>query len=1205
MGKRIVFTRAQWELIQTALVDNISYLKKIRITEQGDKAQIGGLHWRASDSTLEADVDDFTVELEFKKSHDLNSSCTCSQEGYCRHRVLLLVYLMKHNHNLSEMDFEPNESNSRGALSQLVAEKVEAKVSHLARKFLRVADRWFEEKASVINSGELSKLCGRAVFWGYNDKDIPLFPKAHPPATAMEYLICLAIIAKQMDINLPAPIPDVLDKARMAEIEFKREEEKQVNLWRSTLSKWKSDNNSHAYPEVRLRLFQEFVMVESRAKPTDEFVEAKQSKMAALFRSRSNNETGRPPAGHELVFRAMTDAYGNFRTTDIVPHSPALVASLSGLFAFPELFSRYVVGKNGEPLTLVKEPLRWRLKEPTDSAFYKILLVDAQEKPVPFSVAILPGSTKYYVTSFAVYPLEHWPKGLDKSSISMRIPVRALESNSGLEALRLLDLPIPPKLSARIQILKPSVTVQAKMTVPYNSKSDYLQMVVRGTYGTKHVPDVRWSGESWLKDSERERRKADENEEVLLQLDNALLDEVEIWLRELTLKKAYDFWSSGIIEQRIRGKDWANDFTDWLERRPEGCKVELQGELASLANGKVAGTVRLDIEESPHGIDWFDLHVGLEVVDTELTQEEINLLLKAQGRWVRLQGKGWRKLELEISDEQRAELAALGLAAHDFSEEKQRLHALQLGAAAKNGGNLLGAERVAQVRRRIAEIQTRVTPPIPPAITAHMRPYQVEGFHFLSYLTENNFGGVLADDMGLGKTLQALTWIAWLREQKELAEPVLVICPKSVQDNWRSECVKFFPKLKVEVWTRETAGKAGHDGTADLLVIHYAQLRSQEELLASRRWGAVILDEAQAIKNPTSQSSRAARNLVAPHRLALTGTPIENRLMDLWSIFAFAMPGVLGNRTSFSKHFDRQNDPLARRRLAARTRPFLLRRTKKEVEKDLPERIEEDLMIEFDGVQAALYQAELKRARAMLLNVATNRQLDKLRFNILTSLLRLRQICCHPQLIGYSEKSKTKKPKTPRKEGASLKEGTSAKVSALLETLEPLMEDGHKVLVFSQFVGMLEIIEKEIKARKWTQFKLTGETEDRGPLVDSFQKHKGEAVFLISLKAGGSGLNLTAASYVILFDPWWNPAVEAQAIDRTHRIGQKNTVFAYRLLIKGTIEEKIRLLQRKKGALAQDILGEESFAKALSLDDFRFLLGDEEEIENPKEQVRS
>ncbi|MEN9468658.1 MAG: hypothetical protein RL630_391 [Verrucomicrobiota bacterium] len=240
-----------------------------------------------------------------------------------------------------------------------------------------------------------------------------------------------------------------------------------------------------------------------------------------------------------------------------------------------------------------------------------------------------------------------------------------------------------------------------------------------------------------------------------------------------------------------------------------------------------------------------------------------------------------------------------------------------------------------------------------------------------------------------------------------------------------------------------------------------------------------------------------------------------------------------------------------------------------------------------EGTQSKLYQAEIKRARAQLLKAQTDKQLDKLRFNILTSLLRLRQICCHPRLLGLDEKPKSKKSE------AAPAEEESAKLAALIDLLEPLMEEGQKVVVFSQFLEMLDLANQSLTAREWKTFRLDGSTEDRGPLVQEFQNHDGPAVFLISLKAGGSGLNLTSAAYVVLFDPWWNPAVEAQAIDRTHRIGQKQTVFAYRLIVKDSIEEKIRRLQKQKGPLAKDILGEENFARALSLEDFQFLLGED------------
>jgi SNF2 family DNA or RNA helicase len=433
--------------------------------------------------------------------------------------------------------------------------------------------------------------------------------------------------------------------------------------------------------------------------------------------------------------------------------------------------------------------------------------------------------------------------------------------------------------------------------------------------------------------------------------------------------------------------------------------------------------------------------------------------------------------------------------------------------------------------------------------------------------------------MGLGKTLQTLAWLGWLRDtaaaQPNGAAPLpnLVVCPKSVTDNWQAEAAKFFPDLKVRVWApSELKSFAGMLSSADLHVLNYSQLRLVGDDLARQQFQAVILDEGQYIKNPSSLTAQVARRLRAEHRLILSGTPIENRLLDLWSLMNFAMPGALGNRAEFGRLYDVKTDPFARQRLAARVRPFLIRRTKAQVAPDLPDRMEEDLFCELEGEQKTLYRAELKRAQAMLLGVKTAAALNKERFNFLTSLLRLRQICCHPKLVKPDSKA------------------ASAKVEALFDTIEPLMEEGEKVLVFSQFVELLEILRGELKKRGWKQWYLAGDTENRGDLVKDFQAAEGAGVFLISLKAGGFGLNLTAASYVVLFDPWWNPAVENQAIDRTHRIGQDTKVIAYRLLIKDSIEEKIRALQRQKSSLANDVLGEEKFSQSLSLDDLRYLL---------------
>ena len=370
----------------------------------------------------------------------------------------------------------------------------------------------------------------------------------------------------------------------------------------------------------------------------------------------------------------------------------------------------------------------------------------------------------------------------------------------------------------------------------------------------------------------------------------------------------------------------------------------------------------------------------------------------------------------------------------------------------------------------------------------------------------------------------------------------------------------------------------------DVLVLNYAQLRVGGDELNKVRWLVVILDEGQQIKNPDSKAAKCARDLNAENRLVLTGTPIENRLMDMWSLMAFAMPGVLGSRAYFKKRFDKRKDPNSQNRLAARLRPFLLRRTKGQVAKDLPPRTEEEVYANMDGIQMELYKAELKRIQKALLGLDSDEAVKKNSFAILQGLMRLRQICCHPGLID---------PKYLKEE--------SSKLTALFYLLDQLREEGHKVLVFSQFVSMLEIIRTQLEVDSRPFNYLTGQTKDRKGEIEKFQTSKDPSVFLLSLKAGGSGLNLTSASYVILYDPWWNPAVENQAIDRTHRIGQKNKVIAYRLLTKDSVEEKIRVLQHQKTALVTNVLGDEGFASNLALEDLQFILSHGGELDGEAE----
>ena len=828
-----------------------------------------------------------------------------------------------------------------------------------------------------------------------------------------------------------------------------------------------------------------------------------------------------------------------------------------------------VVTDDGQPLARVAEPLRLNLRSPENGdGSYELALGTSDGSPPPKILCALDGQPTLYLTERGLFP---GPLAdVLGTELRKNIPAPALETAGGLRFLHAAGIPLPEHLSQRIRTVPVSVTVSCALRPVYPG-SQVEEIVLHVAAKAPGMKSERFTPTGWEVETENKARGRSKPANGIVAVhDRAAQKHFPRAIKSLELK-----WQNYSGEWTLRlTKKTPELFVAWLQSLPPEIEVLLDKELATLRDAPVSGNVLLDVAEA--GIDWFDLKVALNVSDTTLTPEELKLLLNARGGYVRLGKRGWRRLQFSITPEDDEQLARLGLDARDFSAERQRFHALQLADDAAK--KFLAPERVEEIQRRASELKTRVAPPLPPAIRAEMRTYQTEGFHFLAYLASNRFGGVLADDMGLGKTLQTLAWLAWLRETTLNAQPPtlnssLVVCPKSVMDNWQAEAGRFYPNLRVRLWRNEPAGElSAARENSDLLVINYTQLRSLSPDIASAPWLAAILDEAQYIKNPDSQTAQAARALKADHRLALTGTPIENRLLDLWSIFGFAMPGALGSRAHFLRRFDAKGDALARRRLAARVRPFLLRRAKAQVERDLPDRVEEDLVCEMEGEQKTLYRAELKRARQVILGLKTNQQLNDERFNILTSLLRLRQICCHPALVD-----------------ATLREAESAKVSALLE---PLIEEGHKTLVFSQFVTMLDLLREKVKQRGWPHFYLAGETENRGELVREFQSAKDGAVFLISLRAGGFGLNLTAASYVVLFDPWWNPAVENQAIDRTHRIGQTSKVMAYRLLMRESIEQKMRALQKQKAALAGDVLGEERFAQSLTLEDLRFLFAE-------------
>ncbi len=452
---------------------------------------------------------------------------------------------------------------------------------------------------------------------------------------------------------------------------------------------------------------------------------------------------------------------------------------------------------------------------------------------------------------------------------------------------------------------------------------------------------------------------------------------------------------------------------------------------------------------------------------------------------------------------------------------------------------------------------------IPPAtlpddLTAQLRGYQRRGVDWLVFLREHSMGALLADDMGLGKTLQALCAIQG---------KTLIVCPTSVLQAWSDQIQKFRPGLSVSLYYGPNRLMSDQ---AEVVLTTYGLLRQDREVFVDREWGTIILDEAQTIKNPSSQVAQAAHQLRSRFRIALSGTPIENRLDDLWSQFQFVCPGLLGTRERFS---EQASGGTGLQLLRDRIRPFVLRRLKREVAHELPPRTETVLHGELTQEERAVYEAILASTRAEILNAL---QSGGSVLSALEALLRLRQACCHPALVPGS--------------GGSTPNGSS-KVRLLLEQLDESVAQGHRSLVFSQWTSFLDLIAPELRNRGLSHLRLDGSTPNRGEIVRKFQSQEGPPILLMSLKAGGVGLTLTAADHVFLLDPWWNPAAEDQAADRAHRIGQNNPVLIHRLIARETVEEKILELQLKKRDLAKAILEGAEAAASLTREDLIALLG--------------
>ncbi|MFT7670570.1 MAG: superfamily II DNA or RNA helicase [Planctomycetota bacterium] len=588
---------------------------------------------------------------------------------------------------------------------------------------------------------------------------------------------------------------------------------------------------------------------------------------------------------------------------------------------------------------------------------------------------------------------------------------------------------------------------------------------------------------------------------------------------------------------------------------PAGWKITAQGKQL-----RTPSASKFSVQS---GVDWFDLHGGFEFGNGQVAALPQLLAAAKEGRdrvilddgsmgvlpqnWM----KSWGLLELAGN----VEGDTLRFAKH----QGWLLDAL----LTEHDGVLVDLD-FKQFQKQLRDFKGMTPKQEPKSFQGELREYQREGLGWLQFLRKLSFGGCLADDMGLGKTVQVLAMLEARRltRRRNLGAglPSLVVAPRSVVFNWIDEARRFAPKLRVLEYTgtgRAARLERAESTGLDLIVTTYGTLRRDILALREKEFDYAILDEAQAIKNPGSQSAKSARLLDARNRLALSGTPIENHLGELWSLFEFLNPGMLGASKAF-EHFSKSNGQQSSEdleRLSRAIAPFFLRRTKGEVLKDLPEKTEQVLHCKLEGKQRTEYTKLRNFYRASLTKKAEEVGLPKMKIQVLEALLRLRQAACHPGLID---------------KGRSAED--SAKLDVLMPMLESICAEGNKALIFSQFTSLLSIVREKLNERGLVYEYLDGRTRDRKARVERFQADNQCPLFLISIKAGGSGLNLTAADYVFILDPWWNPAVEAQAIDRVHRIGRTKPVMAYRLIASDTVEEKIVELQQQKRELAESVL---------------------------------
>lgn len=621
--------------------------------------------------------------------------------------------------------------------------------------------------------------------------------------------------------------------------------------------------------------------------------------------------------------------------------------------------------------------------------------------------------------------------------------------------------------------------------------------------------------------------------------------------------------------------------------RRQGWQIDLHGRITTFFEELPFATPVVNVEHDAQN-RWFDVGFNFENIDgASISQSQIHNALRKGDAWIEMDGK-------TVLIDTPAVESMLGVFSDCDSTEADepghfRLSNLYAPFVKSSLDALDGVDldddpawrKQAEQSNRTMQIERT---PLPQHLENILRPYQKDGVDWLRFMERNGFCGLLADEMGLGKTLQTLTWLLMERCNSDArALPSLIVCPTSLVHNWVEEAARFAPSLKV----LPVSGAQRHEQrelipSYNLIVTSYSLLRRDIEHYQSQDFAAVVLDEAQHIKNRSTRNAVAAKQIRAFCKLVLTGTPVENGVSDIWSIMDFLMPGYLSHHDNFRSAYElpiEKGGPdadLAQRKLRRKLHPFLLRRLKRDVAKELPPKIQSVSTCELSPDQRLVYKEILDRSRRKISDMVAAQGFNRARMEILTTLLKLRQICCHLDLL----KLDGVKPQQP-----------SAKLDLFLELVDEAVDGGHRILVFSQFVSMLHILRNCLDERGIAHCYLDGSTKDRMEQVHQFNSNRDIPVFLISLKAGGTGLNLTGADMVIHYDPWWNPAVENQATDRAYRIGQKRTVYSVKLITKGTVEEKVVEMQKRKSDIINaTVESDEAMLKSMSWEDVQELL---------------